>query len=248
MGISVTILTFNSQKYLQKVLESTAGFSEVVLLDSGSSDDTLKIASSFSNVVVHHSPMDEGFGVQHQRAERLAKNEWILSLDSDEVLSEELVLEIESLSLDQNCVYSIRRDNYYRGKKIECCSWHPDRVNRLYRRDKTGFDSKKVHESVKIEGLNVVPLKNPMTHYSYECAGDFLAKMQKYSELFANENMGKKSSSPLKALSRGCFTFFKSYVLKKGFLQGYEGFVISVYNAHTAFWKYIKLYEKSVQG
>lgn len=245
MKISVTVLTYNSQKYLQEVLESTSSFEEVVLLDSGSSDDTLKIAKNFDNVVVHQAPMDEGFGVQHQRVERLAKSEWILSLDSDEVLDSSLVREIEALNLDRKCVYSIRRDNYYRGKKIECCSWYPDRVHRLYNKSVTGFDSKKVHESVKLEGLSVVCLKHPMTHYSYENASDFLAKMQKYSELFANENTGKKTSSPLKATARGCYTFFKSYILKKGFLQGYEGFVISVYNAHTAFWKYIKLYEKN---
>ncbi|MFP4487238.1 MAG: glycosyltransferase family 2 protein [Campylobacterales bacterium] len=243
--ISVTILTFNSQKYLQRVLESTASFDEVLLLDSGSEDKTLEIAKSFANVVVYQAPLDEGFGVQHQRTESLAKNEWILSLDSDEVLSGRLVEEIESLSLDRRCIYSIKRDNYYRGKKIECCSWYPDRVYRLYNKNTTGFDSKKVHESVKIDGLSIIYLKHPMTHYSYENASDFLAKMQKYSELFANENLGKKSSSPFKAISRGCFTFFKSYILKKGFLQGYEGFVISVYNAQSAFWKYIKLYEKS---
>jgi len=154
-----------------------------------------------------------------------------------------LLGEIGALDLKKECVYSIRRDNYYLGKHIKCCGWYPDGVYRLYNKKITGFDSKKVHENIKLKGLKTVVLKHPMKHYLYENIGDFLSKMQKYSELFANESRGKKSSSPLKVLGRGVFTFFKNYILQKGFLCGYEGFVISCYNAQTAFWKYMKLYE-----
>jgi len=88
-----------------------------------------------------------------------------------------------------------------------------------------------------------IKLNNPIIHYSYENVGDFLKKMQTYSTLFAEQNQGKKSASSWKAIVHGMFAFFKSYFLKKGFLDGYEGFLISMYNGHTAFYKYIKLYE-----
>ncbi len=91
--------------------------------------------------------------------------------------------------------------------------------------------------------MQSVACKSPLVHYSYESISDFLQKMQSYSTLFAKQNCGKKSSSPFKAITHGFFAFFKSYIIKRGILGGYEGFVISAYNGHTAFYKYLKLYE-----
>ncbi len=240
--ISVTILTKNSQKYLVDVLTALQGFDEVVVYDTGSSDSTLELASAFSNVTIHRAPFI-GFGPTHNQASAAAKHDWILSIDSDEIVTPEMAEEIARTQLDLNCVYSFPRHNYFNGKFIKWCGWFPDRQFRLYNRTQTRFTDAQVHEAIIVEGMRRIPLKSPFIHYSYDTISDFLTKMQSYSELFAVQNKGKKSSSVWKALSHAWFAFFKSYILKRGFLGGYEGFVISAYNGHTAFYKYLKLYE-----
>jgi glycosyltransferase involved in cell wall biosynthesis len=240
--ISVTILTKNSEKYLEEVLKSLESFDEVLILDNGSDDSTIEITKNFNNVKVATSKF-LGFGKLHNLAADLCKNDWILSIDSDEILSKGLIHEIRNYTLDPMCVYEIPRQNYYRGKEIKCCGWYPEKVIRLFNRRLTSFSDSEVHEKVLRKNLNKITLKNPLKHYPYSNLSDFLKKMQHYSELFAIQYQGKKKSTPFKALRQCLFAFFKSYFLKKGFLGGYEGFLISMYNAHTAFYKYLKLYE-----
>lgn len=240
--ISVTILTKNSQKYLREVLEALRPFDEVLIFDNGSTDDTLAIAATFENVTIQKGKF-EGFGPTHNKASSLAKHDWILSIDSDEVVTPEMIQEITQTPLDPSCVYSFPRNNYFNGKFIKWCGWHPDRQYRLYNRTRTSWTNAQVHESVITEGMTIVPMRSPFIHYSYDTLHDFLSKMQSYSTLFAEQNKGKKKSSFLKALGHGFFSFFKSYVIKRGFLGGYEGYVISAYNGHTAYYKYLKLKE-----
>lgn len=240
--ISVTILTKNSRKYLRELLDALTDFSEVLLFDNGSTDDTLEIAASYPNVTIHQGVF-EGFGPTHNHASKLAKCDWILSIDSDEIVSKEMAQTIFELKLDPACVYSFPRHNYFNGKFIKWCGWYPDRQIRLYNRTKTRFTDAQVHEAIIADGMRTVELKGPIIHYSYDCIADFLTKMQSYSTLFAKQNAGKRKSSPLKASLHAFFAFFKSYILKRGILGGYEGFLISAYNGHTAFYKYLKLYE-----
>lgn len=240
--ISVTILTKNSSKRLKTVLDALKNFDEVLIYDTGSKDNTLEIANEYPNVTIHRGTL-EGFGPTHNKASSLAKNDWIFSCDSDEIATDGLVKEIASLQLDSEAVYFVSRKNYFQGKWIRWCGWHPDFQPRLYNRTKTSFTNAHVHESIQTEGMKKIRLKNPLIHYSYDTLSDFLSKMQSYSTLFAEENQEKRKSSPLKALTHAWWAFFKSYVLKRGFLGGYEGFVISAYNGHTAFYKYLKLYE-----
>lgn len=240
--ISVTVLTRNSPKYLKEVLTALQSFDEVVVYDTGSTDNTLEIAKTFPNTTIFREKF-EGFGPTHNKATACARNDWILSIDSDEVVTLEMAKEIAETALSKNCVYSFPRDNYYNGKFIRWCGWYPDRQPRLYNRKATRFTDAQVHEAIILEGLRHVEMKSAMKHYSYSSVHEFLAKMQSYSTLFAEQNQGRKSSSPCKATLHGLFAFFKSYILKRGFLGGYEGFAISVYNANTAFYKYLKLYE-----
>lgn len=242
MMISVTILTKNSQKYLSEVLASVAGFDEVLVFDNGSTDKTLEIAASFPNVVIKTGTFI-GFGPTHNLASSLAKNDWVLSLDSDEVVTPELFKEITSLTLNLKAVYSFPRHNFYNGKFIKWCGWYPDRQIRLYNKTQTRFTDAQVHESIIANGMENIRLKSPIRHYSYDSHAEFLSKMQSYSDLFAKQNCGKKKGSLCKAVLHGSAAFFKSFILKRGFLGGYEGFIISVYNGNTAFYKYLKLYE-----
>ena len=240
--ITVTILTKNSSKYLNEVLKALSSFDEVLVYDTGSTDQTISIAEKFANVKFYKAPF-EGFGPTHNKASKVAKHDWILSIDSDEVVSKELALEIQSLDLSEDTVYSISRRNYYRGKWIKWCGWYPDRQTKLYNRKRTAFTNAQVHEEIISHELQIVPLKSPLIHYPYSSTADFLNKMQIYSELFAKQYQNKKKSSLSIALGHAIFTFFKSYVIKCGFLGGAEGFIISVYNANTAFYKYLKLAE-----
>lgn len=240
--ISVTILTKNSQAYLREVLEALIAFDEVLICDTGSHDSTMEIAGQYPNVTLYERPFT-GFGPTHNTASNLARNNWILSVDSDEIVTPELAKEINDLYLKKGCVYSFPRHNEYRGKWIKWCGWHPDRVVRLYNRLDTSYNDAQVHESIIAENVQIIPLESALRHYSYAKVADFLAKMQSYSDLFAAQYQGKKSSSLGKAISHGLFAFFKSYILKKGFMGGREGFEISFYNANTAFYKYLKLAE-----
>lgn len=240
--ISVTILAKNSQRYIQEVLTALKSFDEVVIYDTGSTDDTLSLAEKFPNVTIYREKFI-GFGPTHNLASKVAKNDWILSIDSDEVVTPEMAKEIVSVALDPKTVYSFPRHNYFNGKFIKWCGWYPDRRVRLYHRRHTKFSDDQVHEWVIVENMQYVSMKGPLKHYSYASIGEFLEKMQLYSELFAKQNVGRKSSSPIKAILHGFFAFFKSYVIKRGLLGGFEGFVISLYNGHTAYYKYLKLRE-----
>ncbi len=228
--------------YIKEILQSLHAFDEVVVYDTGSTDETIEIAENFSNAALYKRPF-VGFGPTHNLASGCAKHDWILSIDSDEVPSPELIEELLNLDLNPHCVYSISRRNFFNGKWIRWCGWHPESVVRLYHRKFTKFSDDQVHEGIITDNMKVEKLRGALKHYSYDSISQFLEKMQLYSELFAKQNAGVKRSGPLKAVGHGMFAFFKSYILKRGFLGGYEGLVISLYNGHTAYYKYLKLNE-----
>lgn len=241
-NISVTILTKNAERHLSRVLALLTDFGEVLLLDSGSTDHTLEIAATFPFVKVHRQPF-LGFGPQHNKASLLATKDWILSIDADEVLSDELIAELSRLCLDSNKVYSVLRHNYFNGKWIQYSSWQHDYRSVLYDRRRTSFSQDAVHEKILLqEGMSEVKLHSPLLHYPYHSIEDFLVKMNRYSTLFAEQKQGKRSSLGT-AILHGVWAFFRSYLLKKGFLDGCEGWIISVYNGHTAYYKYLKLWQ-----
>ena len=241
--ITVCILTKNSAATLAATLDSTTSFPEVLLLDNGSNDATVEVARGYPNVRVATRPF-EGFGRLRNLAADLASNDWILALDSDEILSPALLAELKSLALHPQSVYSMPRQNYYNGKHIKGCGWHPDRVLRLYHRRWTAYAETRVHESLRLpEGSQVHKLDAPLLHTPFRSAAEFLAKMQHYSTLFAEEHAGKKKASAIKAFFHGAWAFFRSYVLQRGFLLGAEGFTVSLYNAGSVTYKYLKLLE-----
>lgn len=244
MNISITILTYNSEKTIETTLSSLQGFSDIVVLDSGSQDKTAEICKKFPQVRFLHHPFI-GFGPMHNRATSLAKYDWILSLDSDESLKPSLKKEIFDISLDPTAVYSIERENYYRKKHIQGCGWSPDRVIRLYNRTQTSFSNALVHESVVTNGLKVIPLKERILHTPCTSVSQFIKKIENYSNLYADEYKGKKRISSATPYLHSLFAFFKSYFLKKGFLDGWEGLEISLYNANCALYKYLLLKERN---
>jgi len=240
-NISCVIIVKDAASTITQTLESLKSFSDVVIYDNGSTDTTLEIAKKYPNVNLVQGEFF-GFGETKNLAASFAKNEWILSLDADEVLSDEFIENLSKLQLDEKKVYTILRENYYKDIHVKHC-WGNDIIVRLYNRTKTAFTNEKVHEKVIEKGFHVAQINGSVLHFPYSTITDFIIKLERYSTIFANDNRGKKSSSPAKAFFNALFSFFKTYFLKRGFLDGYAGLVIAFSHMATNFYKYIKLYE-----
>jgi len=244
-AVSIVLITKDAETHLKECLESVSAFDDVTIYDNGSSDRTIEIAEQFKNVTVHTGPF-MGFGKSKAHAASLAKNDWVFALDADEPMSPELVSELLEMALDTNTVYRVRRDNYYNGRHIKCCGWYPEYIVRLFNRTQTNYDEAMVHEQVEVKSLQIKSLAHPIKHFSFHSVADFLEKIQKYSEIYADTHKGKKSSSVLKAILRGKSMFIKSYILKGGWKCGFEGFVISFFAGLGTTVKYLKLREKNL--
>ena len=226
---------------MQECLEAVKAFDDVVVYDNGSTDGTQKICKSFSNVNLVEGPFI-GFGPTKKRASSYAKHDWILSLDSDEILTEQCIRKLQDTTLDMDTVYSIKRINYYKDIEIKH-GWSNDILPRLYNRSRTNLSDKMVHEGVITDGMNVEYLHVALKHKRYNSISEFIIKADRYSTLFAEQNAGKRSSSPLKAIGNSSFTFIRKYIFKLGFLDGYPGLIMAYSNMIENFYKYMKLYE-----
>jgi len=230
--LSVVIIAKNEEKFIQGAIKSAQFANEVLLLDSGSIDKTCEIAKKLGARVESQAWL--GFGLQKNRAVDLATNDWVFVLDSDERISSKLRSEIIATLNNPSCDgYSVPRLNNFFGKDIRTCGLYPDYSVRLFNRTKCKFDNVPVHESVQIAG-QVKKLKNHMIHLAYDNVDEFIAKQKLYSEL------SQKKKNIFKALMSPCWIFIKLYFFKRGFMDGWHGFVIAKIYAQYTFWKYIK--------
>jgi glycosyltransferase involved in cell wall biosynthesis len=239
---SVTILTKNSGTKIRQCLNALARFDEVIVLDNGSTDDTLSVAREFPNVKIYESDFI-GFGPLKNLAASDAKNDWIVSVDSDEIVTPELAESILSSGLRPEQIGEVRRINHYAGKIVNACGWQNDLSRRVYNRKHTRFGDELVHESLGGEEAHVVRLKGELLHFPFDGAADLISKMQLYSTLFAEANRHRRRSSPAKAVVKSCTTFIRDHFLKRGIFYSGAGLAISSSNAAGAFYKYLKLYE-----
>lgn len=240
--ISVVMIVKNGAETIQSVLESLRDFHDVVIYDNGSTDETLNIVRTFTNVNLVEGTF-EGFGPTKNKATSYAQNEWILSLDADEVVSSDMLENIKNLELSEENIYQIRRFNYYKKRRINHCGWGEERIVRFYNKNYSSFNDKMVHEKILVNDLNLKTIEGELKHYPYGSLSQFVQKADHYSTLFAQNNVGKKKSSPLKAYFNGFYSFIRTYIFKRGFLDGYVGLVIAFSHMVTNFYKYIKLYE-----
>ncbi|EAH5395749.1 glycosyltransferase [Campylobacter jejuni] len=248
--ISAIIIVKNAKQTLLECLNSLKDFDEIILLNNESSDNTLNIANEFkkdfANLHIYHSAFI-GFGALKNLALSYAKNDWILSIDADEVLENECIKELKNLELQEDNIITLSRKNLYKGEWIKACGWWPDYVLRIFNKNFTRFNDNLVHESLVLpSNVKKIHLKNGLRHYAFRDISHLIDKMQYYSSLWAKQNIHKKSGV-LKANLRAFWTFFRNYFLKNGFLYGYKGFIISVCNALGTFFKYMKLYELQKQ-
>ncbi len=242
MSLSVAILTFNSERRLSEVLKSVESIAdEVVALDSGSKDKTLDILKSFGAKVYYRE--FDNFVNQKNHLLSLTTKDWVLFLDDDEVLTPELSLSVkEALNDSSFSGYYLNRLTFYLGRWIKH-AWYPDWQLRLAKREKCRWVGELVHETLKVEG-KVGYLKGDLLHYSYSSVSEHLQKIDKYTTLFAQGAYERgKRFSYLKLLTSPVGTFVRRYFLKKGFLDGFEGFVLSVMGSYYSFLKYLKLWE-----
>ena len=242
--LSVILITRNEEANLADCLASLEGIAQqIVVVDTNSSDRTLDIAKSYGAVIAQ--PQDwPGFGPQKNRALDLATGEWVLSLDADERLTPALKSEIVTAihhSAHVDC-FAIPRLSWYCGRFIRHSGWNPDYVDRLFKRGSARFSDDLVHERLLPSG-QVAKLENPMLHYSFMNYSQVLQKIDRYSTASAEQAFAKgKTSTPLKAVLHGAWSFFRTYFLHAGFLDGSQGFTLAMSNAQGTYYRYIKLW------
>ena len=239
--ITATIITLNEEDNIKECIKSVQTVcNEIIVVDSLSSDNTVKIAKELGAKVILQKYLGDGlqkdFGVQ------FASNEWVLSIDADERLDEDMIKEIKSLNLNdtKNDAYAFRRKSYIanRWQKL----WYPDYVTRLYNKNRCRYLPVKGHS--KVDSKNLKKLKSHILHYTYADLSDMARKIDKFSHRSAKmmfEN-GKKVSSFTPAV-RGFMAFFKKYILKKGFLYGLDGLSVSLFAGFNTYLKYAMLIE-----
>jgi len=246
MNVSAVMIVKNGARTIRRSLESLREFDDIIVYDNGSSDGTQTIAAEFPNVRLIEGEFD-GFGTTKNRAASYALHDWVLIIDSDEVVDAELLLSLQSESLDPKTIYIVNFLAYYKEIPIRHCGWNNQKIRRLYNKSITRFNDNFVHENIIDDGMKKITIAGNMKHYSYMSISDFIVKLDRYSTLFATDNVGKKSSSPAKAFFNGLYSFFRTYILKRGFLDGYAGLIIAFSHMATNFYKYIKLYEMNLE-
>lgn len=230
--LSIIIICKNEEAVIEDAIKSSLFANEVIVLDSGSTDNTCQIAKNLGVEVLHQDWL--GFGRQKQKAVELASNKWVFILDSDERITQNLQIEIlDILNNPQYKGYFVPRLNNFWGNDIKSCGLYPDFSLRLFNRDFGIFNDVPVHESVQMT-TKVGYLNNHMIHLAYSSIEEFIIKQNCYSTLH------HKKKNILKAIFSPYWTFFKLFIIKRGFLDGINGFVISKLYAQYTFWKYIK--------
>jgi glycosyltransferase involved in cell wall biosynthesis len=234
-------VTLNEEANLPRALESLRCCDEIVVVDAGSTDRTVEIARRQGARVVESEW--RGYAAQKNFAAEQATHDWVLSLDADEALSEALEGEIWVIKRDgpQADGYSIPRMAQDLGRWILHSGWYPDRKVRLYDRRKARWVGDYVHESVKVNG-RVADLQANLLHYTCSSLSQHLKTMDRYTTLAAEEMAARGKRAPLwRILVDPAWAFFKTYVLQRGFLDGFEGLVIAYMAAVYVFVKYAKV-------
>ncbi len=243
-SLSVVIIAKNEAGLLPDCLQSVAWADEIVMLDSGSQDDSVAVAESLGAKVFTHVDW-QGFGKQRQLAQSFASHDYILMIDADERVTPELRQSIEQTltAPDDNQVYSCARRNLFLGRFMRHSGWYPDRVNRLYANQRYRYNDNLVHESLNINGAKVVPLNGDLLHLTCRDFFAFQRKQLRYAEEWANQrHQAGKRCGYLSILTHTLGAFCKTWLLRAGFLDGKQGLLLAVVNAQYTFNKYAALW------
>ena len=242
--ISVYIIAFNEAEKVAATIESVRWADEVIVVDSWSSDGTPEIAAKLGARVVQ---VDfKGFGDLRNQAIAACAHEWIFSLDADERCTEESAREIRAVTENPNALeaYWMPRRNFFMGQWIRYSGWYPNyRQPQLFRKGRMSYELKAVHEGYVLHsGGPVGHLRNAIWQLPFKNMAEVMHKANRYSTLGA-ERVSGKSVSMWTAFSHGLWAFAKHYIFKRGFLDGWPGFVIALGNFEGTFYRYVKALE-----
>lgn len=240
--LSVIIITKNEQANIADCIESVSFADEVIVLDSGSTDQTTSIARQLG-AKIYHTSVWPGFGPQKNKALDLATQPWVLSIDADERVTPELAQAILGvLQAPKADAYTMARLSCFGGRWIRHSGWWPDRVLRLFKKDKARFKDVTVHESVIVKGTTA-ELSEHLIHYPYDNLEALVTKINHYSSAAATELhlKGKSVCLPLIVI-KAVWTFIRIYIVRKGFLDGKQGFLLASLAGFGSFLRYSKLW------
>jgi (heptosyl)LPS beta-1,4-glucosyltransferase len=246
--ITAVLIAYNEADRIADCLASLNWVDEIVVVDSGSSDSTREIARRYTERV-YDIPW-RGFGPQKQSAVELASHDMVLVVDCDERVTPELAEEIVAILADRDVQggYSVPRRTFLGRTEIRHCGWYPDRTVRLFDRTRGRFSDDPVHERVIVEGA-VGQCRNDLLHYSFAGIDDMLTKMRHYTDIAARHLFEKGRRCRLTDLTlRPLFAFFKTFILRAGFLDGVAGLTVAAANSMSVFIKYRKLRELETAG
>ena len=242
--LSAILITKNSERTIRRCLTSLEFVDEVIVVDSGSTDATAAICRELG-ANVHETADWPGYGPQKNRALDHATGEWVFSIDSDEWVSDALRSEIaRAASAGQEAVaaYAMPRRSSFCGRFMRHSGWWPDRVVRLFRRGSARFSDDLVHERLIVDG-SIGRIREPILHEAVTDIDQLIAKMNSYSSSGAQMKQLRGERATLAtAIVHGAWTFFRTYVLRLGFLDGREGFLLAVANAEGSYYRYVKLW------
>ncbi|MBS1777147.1 MAG: glycosyltransferase family 2 protein [Bacteroidetes bacterium] len=242
--ISACIITFNEERNIARCIQALNGVvDEVIVVDSFSSDNTVEIAKNHGARVLQR--VFDGYGTQKYFAQQQAQYSWILSVDADEVVSPMLAESIKSIKEKPDCDgYEVAILPNYCGHWIRHCGWYPQPKLRLWNKEKASMQDSKVHEGIAFhEGTSakIKRLKGDLLHYSYHSISEHLRKIETYSEMAAQADAARgKKISLLKLVLAPQWQFFNDFILKRGFLDGYWGYIVCKNSAFASFVKYAK--------
>jgi glycosyltransferase involved in cell wall biosynthesis len=249
MNLSVAIITFNEEPNIVRTLNSVKAIAqEIIVVDSGSTDDTVALAQAHG-ARVFLEPW-KGFALQKNSALQKATGDWILSLDADEEVSPELAESIATLlrsgTPPQFNGYMMNRRNIYFGKWLKRCGYYPDPKLRLIKRGAAEFELRPVHEDMKMAGRKG-HLKGDLLHHAYRNFADFIEHQNRYSSLGAEMVVQKHKVgfSVVNIVLRPLVRFIYNYFFRLGFLDGREGLLVLANHAMYVSWKYAKAWELS---
>ena len=241
MKVSVAIITRDAAADLDRCLASLGFADEVVVLDQGSTDETAAVCARHGAVL--HQGAWQGFGPTKQAASALCRNRWVLSVDSDEEITPELAAAIVALpEAPPMAAYAVNRLSRFLGRWIHHCGWHPEFVVRLFDRERAAFNDKPVHEGIETDGT-VGRLPGLMRHYTYETMEQYIAKLNRYTTLAAEQMHAEgRRTSLWQAVVRAEATFWRMFLLRGGILDGWTGAVLCWSSGFYVLTKYVKLW------
>lgn len=253
--LSVILIANNEANNILDCLASVSFADQIVVVDSGSTDNTVELARSVGAHVVQTTDWP-GFGAQKNRALDLATCDWVFSIDADERVTPELAEQLKAAikndikndskgnnHIDLHDAYDIPRLTQFCGQWIRHCGWTPDRVLRLFKRGSARFSNDLVHERIVQSQGTCGKLTTPMLHFSYPTPASYWRKLDQYSQAWAKQrHLEGKQTSMLRAAMSGLVAFVRTYFVRLGFLDGALGFAVCTMQAQSAFGKYFTLY------